>query len=316
MSGFLGQFGLRPRPHASSTLCIFTKFGSGIRHATVNRREVEGDVKVTSSVDIEVEKLKENTIVLISRLKRTAFAKLAKVTPRAACPSKQTDSTRGSLPAGRGPAAIFSFVPAHSGSRAAAVAGQISRLQRGALGTPVLLAKFDPCGCSSQVARASDALAWDAIVSEVDGVDVLAANEVQPDQLQPVIEYARENYLVVCADLTSARESHAVEVLRASDGIFLVADSDSKSLEAARNKFALLRSLDLAERAGLLLARHPNGAGPVEAEDITGVPVCSLIDTEKQLEQLAAWLICGINCEPDRESREQRSKVRRYAIAV
>jgi hypothetical protein len=63
------------------------------------------------------------------------------------------------------------------------------------------------------------------------------------------------------------------------------------------------------ERAGLLLAGEPGGSGPVEAEEITGVPVCSLIDTEKQLQRLAGWLVSGIGREQDRE-------VRKLAIAV
>jgi Flp pilus assembly CpaE family ATPase len=217
-----------------------------------------------------------------------------------------------------GAGSIYSFVPAHSGSRAAAVAGQVSRSQRKTLGPSVLLANFDARGYSpwrlGETLRRLDGHTWGALVSDVDGVTVLEANEVHPQQLRPVLEYARSHYSVVCADLTSARESFALEVLRASDGIFLVAGSDPQSLEGARDKRDWLRSLDLADRCGLLLSREREGANPSEAEEITGVPVCSLIETEKQIDNLAAWLAAGINRKSD--SRDSDSNNLEYAVAV
>jgi hypothetical protein len=212
-----------------------------------------------------------------------------------------------------GAGSIYSFVPAHGGSRAAAVAGQVSRTQRKTLGASVLLANFDARGYSpwrlGETLRRLDGHTWGALVSDVDGMSVLEANEVHPQQLRPVLEYARSHYSVICADLTSARESFALEVLRASDGIFLVAGSDLQSLEGVRDKRDWLRSLDLADRCGLLLTREREGANPGEAEELTGVPVCSLIETEKQIDNLAAWLAAGINRELDSNALE-------YAVAV
>lgn len=215
-------------------------------------------------------------------------------------------------PAGR-PGSLFSFVPAYGGSRTTAVARQLVRVQVEALGVSALLANFDARAYSpwrlGETLRRLDGHTWGALVSEVDGMDVLEANEVHPNQLPAVLEYARAHYSVVCADLTSARESFALEVLRASDGIFCVAGSDMQSLEGVRDKLDWLRSLDLGERCGLLLAREPEGANPGEAEDITGVPVCSLIETEKQLKHLAAWLASGLDREFDSSALE-------YAVAV
>ncbi len=187
-------------------------------------------------------------------------------------------------PGARVPGSILSFVPGHGGSKA--VAEDLSRILAEALGIAALLADFD----SGEAPQRLDARTWGALVSEVDGLGVLGARQVHPRQVGQLLEYARDYYAVVCADLTHARESHALEVLRVSGGIFLVANSDHSSLQGVREKIAWLRSMDLDDRCGLLLARDPKGVSPREAEDLTGVPVCSLIDTGEQLAQLAMWL--------------------------
>jgi hypothetical protein len=216
------------------------------------------------------------------------------------------------------PGSIYSFVPAHGGSRAAAVAMQLCRIQTEGLGASVLLAHFDARGGSpwrSKEAPARpngngcDARTWDSLVSEIDGIDALEANDIHPSQLRQVLECAREHYSIVCADLTGARESYALEALRASDGIFLVAGADAKSLEGVRDKLDWLRSFGLSERCGLLLAREPKGASLSDAEDLTGVPLCSLVETESQIEQLARWLAGGTSRALDDEKLQ-------YAMAV
>ena len=96
---------------------------------------------------------------------------------------------------------------------------------------------------------------------------------------------------MVCADITEAKESHSLETLKASECIFIVSHSDRASLEMAREKREWLQSIDLSEQCGLLLDRVPGGVSSEQAEDITGLPMCSLVDRGEYIERLAGWLV-------------------------
>jgi len=189
---------------------------------------------------------------------------------------------------------IVAFVPAHGDSRAGAVAKHMSRTLTEGLGLSVLLADFDTRVYSlwnpNVAPRRLDGRTWGAFVSEVDKIDTLDARETHPRQLGRLLEHAREKYQAVCADLTGARAAHAIEVLRAADAIFLVSGSDHASLEGVCEKTDWLRAIDLSERVGLLLRRSSDGVDVDEVEKMTGLPVCSLIETDEQIEQLARWV--------------------------
>jgi hypothetical protein len=194
---------------------------------------------------------------------------------------------------------IFSFVAANGGSRAGTVSQQLSgalseALRSDGVEATVLLADFETRSPSLWRAREPrrrlDGKTWGAFVSGHDGVDVLEARDVHPRQLPQVLDYAREKYPVVCADLAGAKEAHALAVLRASEGIFLVANSNRASLAGVREKGAWLRSIDLGDRCGVLLERVRDGAEASEVEDLTGLPVSSLIENQKQIGQFACWL--------------------------
>jgi hypothetical protein len=195
---------------------------------------------------------------------------------------------------GRAPGTIVSLVPAHGDSRVGAVAEQLSRTLTEGLGVSVLLADFGtrgyPLWTLNEVPRRLDGRTWGAFVTEVDGLDILDASEAHPRQLGRLLDQARQRYSAICADLTGAREPHALEVLRVSDAIFLVADSSHGSMEGVREQAEWLRSIDLYDRVGLLLRLSAGGPGANEIEDITGLPVCSLIETDAQITQLARWL--------------------------
>lgn len=209
------------------------------------------------------------------------------------------------------PGSIFSFVPAHGGCRAGAVAQQVSRALTEGLGISVLLADFDRRAYSvwsaTEPPRRLDGRTWGAFVSEVDRMQVLNAREVPARRLTPLLDYARANFPIVCADLTGAQESHALSVLRASDAIFLVSGTDGASIEGIREKMELLRSVDLAERCGILLEHTPHGVHADHVEDLTGAPVCSLIETGQHIDQLATWLAANVG-QPSRSEPE-------YAVA-
>jgi hypothetical protein len=209
------------------------------------------------------------------------------------------DVNRASAHLERAPGTIASFVPAHGESRAGVVAKQLSRTLTEGLGGAVLLADFDTRDLDargyslwdrSQSPRRLDGRTWGAFVTSVDGLDTLDARETHPLQVGRVLEYARQKYRTVLADLTGAREPHALEVLRASDAIFLVTDTDHASLEGVREKAAWLRSIDMLDLVGLLVRHSPGGKCADEIEDLTGLPVCSLIETRAHLDQLALWL--------------------------
>ena len=162
------------------------------------------------------------------------------------------------------------------------------------LGVTVLLADFDrrgyPLWRAAESPRRLDGRTWGAFVSDAGGVPVLDAREVHPRQMRGVLDYACEHYHIVCADLSGAGEAHALEVLRASSGIFLVSGSDAASIEGVREKSEWLSSIGLSDRCALLLRRTAHGAGARGMEELTGLPVCSLIETAAQLGQLATWL--------------------------
>ena len=84
-----------------------------------------------------------------------------------------------------------------------------------------------------------------------------------------LLDYARAHFAIVCADLTGAQESHALSVLRASDGIFVVSGTDGASIEGVREKMEWMRSMGLSERCGMLW-NTPHGVSASEAEDLTG----------------------------------------------
>lgn len=189
---------------------------------------------------------------------------------------------------------IYSFVPARGGSRAGAVAEQLTRTLSEVSGLSVLLAGFAAREYSLwnplDSPRRLDGHTWGAFVFDSQGLEVLDAREVYPRQLQRVLEYARQKYRIVCADLSEAKESHSLETLRASECIFIVSHSDRASLELAREKREWLKSIDMSDQCGLLLDRVPGGLTSEQAEDLTGLPMCSLVDRGEYIERLAGWL--------------------------
>jgi hypothetical protein len=189
---------------------------------------------------------------------------------------------------------IYSFMPAHSGSRAGVVSEQLSRTLAEVSGFSVLLAGFAAREYSlwnpTDSPRRLDGHTWGAFVFDSRGIEVLDAREVYPRQLQRVLEYAQRKYKIVCADVTGAKEAHSLETLRASECIFLVSHSDRASLQAAREKKEWLQSIDMADQCGLLLDRVKGGVSSEEAEEISGLPMCSLVDRAEYIDRFAGWL--------------------------
>jgi Flp pilus assembly CpaE family ATPase len=189
---------------------------------------------------------------------------------------------------------VYAIVPAHGGSNADLVAKQLSRELSEGYRLSVLLADFCPHGfplwSAAEAPQRLDGRTWGAFVTPGDVFDTLEARDANPRHISRLLDHARTRYQITCADLSEAKESAALEVLRHADSIFLVANSDRQSVEQARYRTAWLRSMDLEDRTALLLNRVNGGASGAEVEDRTGLPVCATVDRSRDLRRLAEWL--------------------------
>jgi hypothetical protein len=158
----------------------------------------------------------------------------------------------------------------------------------------VLLADFCsrgyPVWGTPEAPQRLDRQSWETFLTPGDPFDTLETREAHPREIPRLLAHARAKYGVTCADLSGATQVAALEMLRHSDWIFVVAASDAVSLEMARYKAEWLRSLKLVENSGLLIHRVPGGADAPEAENLVGLPVCALLDQAEELDRLALWL--------------------------
>jgi pilus assembly protein CpaE len=122
---------------------------------------------------------------------------------------------------------------------------------------------------------------WPKLVSKAGALDVLPAGpmrpgfRIEPPAMRYLLDFARRNYSVVCADLSGLMERFSVELMQESKRIFLVTTAELPALHLARQKLDYLRSLDLEGRVSLVLNRAQKGAlvSSAEIEKIIGLPV-------------------------------------------
>ena len=125
------------------------------------------------------------------------------------------------------------------------------------------------------------------LAAEGDGRTVLLANFLnsQPDQLSSI----------TLVDLDDADPAEARMAIGVSEAVFVVAATDSASLEDARAQAAwvqyVLQSLHRDDACGLLLVPVYGGLTATEAEDHVGLPVCGVLKTESHVAQLARWIV-------------------------
>jgi len=203
-------------------------------------------------------------------------------------------SLKGSSGVSEATGLVYAFVPAHGASKAGTVARDLSRTISESLGSSVLLADFYsrgfPLWGTVEAPQRLDGRTWGAFVTSGEAFDTLEAREAHPCEIPRLLDHARCLYNVTCADLTEAKEVVSLEVLRQADGVFIVSDSDAASLEIVRLRAEWMRSIGLEGDSGMLLQRVSGGLSVPEAEERTGLPVCSVVDTSEQLELLATWL--------------------------
>lgn len=100
-------------------------------------------------------------------------------------------------------------------------------------------------------------------------------SRVQGAQIRYLFDFARRNYGVICADLSGNMEAYSIEIMQESKRIFIVCTPELPSLHLAREKFQLLKSLELDDRLSLLVNRwHKKSIISIEQiEQLIGVPV-------------------------------------------
>lgn len=202
---------------------------------------------------------------------------------------------------------VYAFVPAHGHSATGAVSRELSRVLAESHGLTVLLADFYargfPVWGTMEAPLRLDRKSWAEFITEGAWFDSLEAREAHPREIPRLLDHARSKYAVTCADLRGAKEIAAVEVLRNSDAIFLITESDKASVELAKFKAAWLRSMGLEENAAVVLREVPGGAGALHAEQRIGLPVCEKLTGGETIERLAAWLRPECVCAPRHDWR-------------
>lgn len=129
---------------------------------------------------------------------------------------------------------------------------------------------------------------------EQDGLDVLAAPDVNLRELAPLLDGARNDYGIIVVDLTAANAEQTEHVIGASEAVFIVSGADAASLAAVRARLSSLQAVQIEERSALLLQQEPDSLSASEAEETTGLPLCGYVDTDTQIRQLGRWLAANI----------------------
>lgn len=190
---------------------------------------------------------------------------------------------------------VYSFLPAKPGVGATTLALNASMSAQADGG--VLLLDFDlNCGMTRfllkldpghsivdalEHASQMDEQLWPQLVQKCGGVDVLHSGVAKPDiriqslQVQHLMEFARRNYKVICADLSGNLEKYSLEVMHESKQVFLVCTPELAVLHLAREKMQYLQGLDLSGRVSILLTRYTKKSEvtPQQVEEIVGAPV-------------------------------------------
>jgi pilus assembly protein CpaE len=192
---------------------------------------------------------------------------------------------------------VIAFLPAKPGVGCSTVAMNTAMALAAKDGTRVLLMDFDlNCGMiafllhldperslvdAAEHAPQLDEELWPKLISTVNGVDVLPAGPMRPGfrielpAIRYLLDFARRNYDVICADLSGLMERYSVELMQEAKRIYLVCTPELPALHLARQKLEYLRSLELEPRVSLLLNRSQKHAlvSTADIEKLTGLPV-------------------------------------------
>ena len=192
---------------------------------------------------------------------------------------------------------LIAFLPAKPGVGCSTVALNAAAALAAENGTKVLLADFDlNCGIiafllnldpahslvdAAEHAPRLDEELWPRLITSVGTLDVLPSGplrpgfRIEPPAMRYLLDFARRNYNFICADLSGLMERYSVELMQDAKRIFVVCTPELPALHLARQKVEYLRSLDLEDRAALVLNRvqKRNLVSKAEVEKLIGLPV-------------------------------------------
>jgi pilus assembly protein CpaE len=192
---------------------------------------------------------------------------------------------------------VYSFLPAKPGVGATTLAINSSLAIARHPDASALLLDFDlNCGMirfmlkltgsysvldAAEHSASMDENLWPQIATKCEKLDVVHAGILNPEiriqnmQIQHLLDFARRNYKVVCADLSGNLEKYSMEIMRDSRRIFLVCTPEIASLHLAREKLQYLQRMDLGDRVRVLLNRYVKrtSISPAEVEQVVGAPV-------------------------------------------
>jgi pilus assembly protein CpaE len=220
-------------------------------------------------------------------------------------------------PGKENPGQVYAFLPAKGGAGASTIAANAVRAFAEVPGSHVLLADFD---ISSGVAgfmfnaehsfsindaairnKELDEETWQRLVKKVGKVELLLSGAprfdegIAPEQVLPVLDFARRTYSVVGADVSDTFDERTMAVLREANRIFLVTTPDLASLRLARLKATFLRNLEWEDKTVLLLNRASKKMelSLAEIEATVGLPVfasfpCAYADVTRSVQRAEA----------------------------
>lgn len=212
---------------------------------------------------------------------------------------------------------VYAFLPAKGGVGASTLAANVVRALSEAPASHVLLADFD---VSSGVAgfmfnaehnfsindagvrdKQLDEETWQRLVKKVGKIELLLSGAprfdegIAPEQVLPVLDFARRTYTAVAADLADSFDDRTMAVLREANRIFLVTTPDVASLRLARLKVMFLRNLEWEDKTVLLLNRVAKKMelSQAEIEATVGLPVfasfpCAYADVNRSVQKAEA----------------------------
>jgi pilus assembly protein CpaE len=201
---------------------------------------------------------------------------------------------------------VIAFVPAKAGAGASTIAANLTWQMSETPDTRVLLADFDSqSGMAGFIFRIEhefgmddavrngkliDADYWQKLVKPMGSqIELLLAGRPRlgdaddPSRIPSVIEFARSRYSVINADIPESWDSVSLAVLREADQIFVVSTPELSSLRLARAKAALMKKLDIADKASVILNRSKKlELNTSEIESVVGLPLHSCMPSDYQ----------------------------------
>jgi pilus assembly protein CpaE len=192
---------------------------------------------------------------------------------------------------------VYAFMPAKGGVGASTIASNAARAMAQVPGSHVLLADFDiSSGMAGFMFKAEhdysindaairnkdlDDETWQRLVKKVGNVDLMLSDAprvdggITPEQIAPILDFARKSYSVIGADLGGTIDDRSLAVMREANRIFLVTTPELASLRMAKLKAMTLRKLEWEDKTALLLNRATKKMEiPVEEiAALVGLPV-------------------------------------------